>query len=108
MRAPSLPKAPVAGEGSAGVGQVLKLPFQVTSVTSSLKRVGVLLLLGFFSCYKSLSTFSEYFSSCQVRYEGSELPRAVSEHQMSPATLSLKGPTSAPQVWLFSDPSELL
>lgn len=75
---PEPSKGTMAGEGSAGV---LKLPFQVTSVTSSLKRGGVLLLLGFFSCYTSLSTFSEYFSSCQVRYEGRELPRAASEPQ---------------------------
>lgn len=38
----------MAGEGLVRVCQVLKLSFRVTSDTSSLKRVGVLLLLGFF------------------------------------------------------------
>ena len=74
----------MAGEGLVRVCQVLNLSFRVTSDTSSLKRVGVLLLLVFFfSRCKSLSTFSEYLSSCQVRYEGRELARAVSEHHRS-------------------------
>lgn len=77
----------VAGEGSAHACQVLKLPFRVTSVTSSLKRVGVLLLLGVFFFFSPtaipLSTFSEYLSSRQVRYEGRELAKAVSEHHIS-------------------------
>ena len=38
----------MAGEGLVRVCQVLNLSFRVTSDTSSLKRVGVLLLLGFF------------------------------------------------------------
>ena len=76
----------VAGEGSVHACQVLKLPFRVTSVTSSLKRVGVLLLWGvffFFLPLQSLSTFSEYLSSRQVRYEGREPARAVPEHHIS-------------------------
>lgn len=42
-----------------------------------------------FSHYKSLSTFSEYLSACQVRLAGGNLPRAASEEQPS---LGLKEP----------------
>lgn len=106
MRAPSLPRAPVAAEGSAGV---LKLPFQVTSVTSSLKRGGVLLLLGFFSCYKYPSPHSLNISApVKSGMKGGNCPERLQSPRQSPAALSRKGPASTPQVWLFSDPFELL